>query len=89
MSVARYEAMADRFLTEPLRSSVLPCTRPQGAQLRYDQATGAFGVLTSDGIIRTYFKPVPCCWIPSAFIDKRWCHEYPDNVAYFLAECAK
>ena len=89
MSVAKYEAMADRFLTRPLRPTMLPCTRPKGWMLRYDQGTGEFGVLSSDGMIRSYFKPIPCCWMPPAFVDKRWCHEYPDNYSYFVAECKK
>lgn len=89
ISVARYEAQADRFLTDPAGPTLRYCYRRSGWTVRYDEATGSFGVLSTDGIIRTYFKPIPCCWVPAAYIDPRWCHIHPDNLTYFIAECAK
>jgi hypothetical protein len=87
VSIAKYEAMADRFLTDrSLRPSLRCCTRPRGYKIRYDEETGAFGVLSPDGMIRTYMKPIPCCWVPVAFVDKRYCHQYADNLSYFAAE---
>lgn len=90
LTPARYEAMADRFLTELPRPSVRRCIRPYGGGIiRYDLKTGAFGVLSKDGAIRSYFKPIPCCLIPPAYVDKRFCHAYADNISYFQAECGK
>ena len=89
ITVAQYEAMADRFLSQALCPTMIPCNRKHGDHVRYDQATGTFGVLSADGIIRTYFKPVPCAWIPPAFVNPRWCHAHADNITYFRIECAK
>jgi len=86
---AQYEALADKFMGERLRPTVLPCQRTHGDRVRYDPATGTFGVVSQDGILRTYFKPIPCSWIPAAFVDKRWCHAHPDTLTYFQVECRK
>lgn len=32
-------------------------TRSNGDRIFYNQATNEFGVVTKDGVIRTYFKP--------------------------------
>ncbi len=80
--------MADVFVTEPLRPSVLECRRrSSGARIRYDQSNGAFSILSTDGTIRTYFKAIPCWWLPQGY--SSYCHGHIDNVTYFYAECAK
>ena len=88
-TIAEYEQMADVFLTEPLRSGVLECHRKSGARLRYDQTTGAFGILDKDAIIRTYFKPIPCWWLPVGYASAGNCHGHIDNMAYHQFECNK
>src|SRR5271165_1016470 len=56
-----YEQIADAFLggAAPL-GSVHECTRKMGDKVRYDPTTQAYGVLDSRGVIRTFYKPVPC-----------------------------
>src|SRR5215203_5452469 len=55
-----YVNAADNFLGRPPRRGIQQCTRPQGSYtgdiVRWNPATGEFGVLTADGLIRTYFK---------------------------------
>jgi pyocin large subunit-like protein len=77
-----YEAEAVRFLTSPSRSGLMECNRTGGDVVKYDTATEEFGVLASDGTIRTYYKPVPC----SAAVTVN-CHGETDNLAYFRKAC--
>jgi pyocin large subunit-like protein len=73
-----YERMADDFLGGPTGPTVAECLREfDGARIRYNRATEEFGILASDGYIRTYFKPNP-----------RW-HGFPTNLAYFRYECRR
>lgn len=58
-SASDYETMANNFLTSPKPNGVLEKTRANGDILRFDPATGDFGVVTNGGIIRTYYKPAP------------------------------
>jgi hypothetical protein len=58
-SASDYERMANKFLTGPKPNGVLQKTRPNGDIVRFDPATGDFGVVTSNGTIRTYYKPAP------------------------------
>lgn len=72
-----YEGLADAFLGGPLTPTALSCARRRGDIVRYDPTTQEFGVLSSTGVIRTYFKPDPAI------------HGYATNYDYFLAECAR
>jgi hypothetical protein len=58
-SAEQYQKMADTFLNGPRGAGVLQKVRPNGDIVRYDPATEAYGVVTPDGTIRTYFKPDP------------------------------
>ena len=82
LNEAEYELAAERFLLSPLRPSLLECNRSGGDLVRYDSATEEFAVLSDAGVIRTYFKPVPCVTRMVKF-----CHGEPDNVQYFLKAC--
>jgi pyocin large subunit-like protein len=92
-SAIEYEEMADRFLSGDKPESVHECTRACGMKLRYDQKSEAFGVLDRDGIIRTYFKPVPCSSLPGAIREAARrsgrCHPHANNLVYVKVECAK
>jgi filamentous hemagglutinin len=70
----RYEQMADAFLNGPCGTGVLQKVRANGDVVRYDPATQAFGVVKTDGTIRTYYKPDPAV------------HGYPTNLDYFNAQ---
>ncbi|MCZ4283167.1 hypothetical protein O4H49_20485, partial [Kiloniella laminariae] len=69
-----YQQAADNFLTGPKNSTTLELTRTNGDVVRFDPATDAFGVISSNGAIRTYYKPDPQV------------HGYPTNLDYFNAQ---
>jgi len=86
-----YEQMADAFLSGDKPETVHECVRPEGAKVRYDPASEAFGVVDGGGIIRTYFKPIPCSSLPGPMREitrqAGRCHKYANNLVYFKAEC--
>lgn len=88
-----YEAQADVFLSGKLPAGIQECTRKKGDIMRYDPKTEACGVLDNGGVIRTFFKPVPCSKVPAsvraAIKMSGRCHGHPNNLAYFQAECRK
>jgi len=91
---SNYEAQADVFLGEPRTSGVHECTRKKGDIIRYDPRSHAYGVLDSSGVIRTYYKPVPCSSITNAakraaLRTSGRCHGHANNFQYFQAECRK
>jgi len=88
VSETEYEGLANRFLSGTLHSDLLQCTRKQGDIVRYNVATTEFGVLSSRGIIRTYFKAKPCASLPPT-APKVGCHGYSDNLQYFKIECLR
>lgn len=64
---ADYLARADAFLGAPLPGDVLECVRASdGDCLRFRISTQEYGVLRTDGFIRTYYM---CDGRPR---DKRW-----------------
>lgn len=79
-----YEALADAFLGAPRDNKTQECTRlHSGDVLRFRSSTQEFGILTSQRIIRTYYKPHPCGpRYPSG-------HRYTTNQLYFRNECNK
>jgi len=81
-----YEAMADHFFASPPAPHVMECIRTRGDVIRYDTITTEYAVRSSAGIIRTYFKPVPCSSI-QAGAPRVPCHNFVDNVAYFRYTC--
>lgn len=87
LTPAQYEALADAFLQRPSSSSFKECNRKRGDFLRYDMVTGEFAVLSNNGVIRTYFKPVPCATLPPSARVR--CHGYSSNLDYFNAECRR
>jgi filamentous hemagglutinin len=77
-SPASYESAADAFLGGPLPAGCHEQIRIRdGATIRYDPATGEFGVVGADNYIRTYFKPDPAI------------HGFRDNLQYFLYDASK
>jgi hypothetical protein len=92
-TAAEYEQMADVFLTGDKPESVHECARACGTKLRYDPASEAFGILDAGGVIRTYFKPVPCSSLSGAIREAKKlagrCHPCANNLIYFRTECTK
>jgi len=57
-TAAEYEKIASNFLTKAKPEGVLEKVRPNtGDILRYNPTTNEFGILSNNGVIRTYFKP--------------------------------
>ena len=73
-TAAEYEQMADRFLTGPRPEGVLERVRPNGDVVRFDPSTDAFGVVSQDGTIRTFYRPDPAV------------HGRATNLEYFNAQ---
>lgn len=69
-----YQAQADKFLTAPKLAGVLEKARPNGDIVRYNPGTDEFGVVSSGGSIRTYYKPDPAV------------HGKGSNLDYFNAQ---
>ncbi len=88
-----YETCADEFLGSAKALDIHECLRKCGHIIRYDPKTEAFGIRDRDGIILTYYKPVPCSQVPFAQREavRRTgrCHKYPNNLVYFRMECKK
>ncbi len=70
----QYQRQADGFLTDPLPSGVLEKTRANGDVVRFNPTTDEFGVVSSTGTLRTYYKPCPTI------------HGHPTNLDYFNAQ---
>ena len=66
-----YERRADGFLTGQRNSDTLERVRENGDVVRYNPNTDEFGVVSKDGVLRTYFKPDPSV------------HGRPSNLDYF------
>jgi filamentous hemagglutinin len=66
-----YQSKADTYLTGQRAQGVLEKVRANGDIVRYNPATEEFGVVTKDGVIRTYYKPNPAI------------HGEPTNLDYF------
>ena len=71
-----YEALADAFLAGPRGPSTMEYTRSRGDRIRYDTQTDEFGVVSVNGVVRTYFRPVPGVT-----------HRYSTNLEYFNRTC--
>jgi pyocin large subunit-like protein len=88
-----YQVQADMFLSGTAPDHIHQCFRQKGDTIRYDPQTQAFGVLDGRGVIRTFFKPVPCATLHSdaRVLAKQAgrCHGHTNNFQYFRAECKR
>ena len=91
LTVLEYERMADEFLSMPrLRARLFECSRPRNqALVRYDLTTDSFGILSRDGTIQTFFKPVPCAMLPAALRGIKKCHGFSTNLEYAEDACSR
>ena len=85
---AVYEAMADRFMGKAMTVQMHECPRRSGDRVRFDRVTNEFGVVSSAGIIRTYYVPKPCASLPLG-VRKIRCHKFPSNMQYVIDTCSK
>ena len=92
-NASEYEQAADTFLGGSLPSGIHQCTRRRGDVVRYDPQTQTYGVLDNKGVIRTYYKPVPCSSLPALVRndvkEAGRCHEHANNFLYFQSECRR
>jgi len=58
-SAAHYDKMASRFMSGTPQQGVLQGTRSNGEVVRYNPRTREFGVIKSNGTIKTYYKLEP------------------------------
>ena len=57
-SAVEYQNLAKSFMNNN-NSNILSKTRANGDIVKFNNSTNEFGVMTSQGIIRTYYKPNP------------------------------
>ena len=93
-SPKEYARMAEEFLAGDTPNHVRECTRKKGDVVRFDPTKDAYGVLDANGVIRTFFKPVPCSAVNDAQERRALrrtgrCHRHLDNTTYFLKECER
>jgi hypothetical protein len=92
-SADAYETMAISFMNRILSAQMRECCRPQGDRIRFDTNTDAFCIIDNTGIVRTYYKPVPCASLPAESRNTMrlagLCHCHASNQEYFEAECKR
>jgi hypothetical protein len=83
-----YELAAEAFMLKPRTKTMLECIRPapQRHKCRYDAATQEYGVMRPNGILITYFRPVPGGHIPM-HLRTRSEHGFNCNLDYFHSKC--
>ncbi len=69
-----YQEQAASFLTDQNNPDILEFTRTRGDVVRFNPLTDEFGVFSSDGRIRTYYRPDPTD------------HGFPTNLDYFYSQ---
>ena len=69
-----YERLADDFLGRPIGKTERECVKANGDKIRYNDYTNDFGVIRSDGVIRTFYKP-------------KLMGQYRTFIDYFEAKC--
>lgn len=76
-NIADYVDRADHFCGGPRKVTTIQLKRSRGDIVRYDLWTKEFGILSTAGIVRTYYRPDPSH------------HGYPLNVCYFLVQAKR
>ena len=83
--------LADNFLGVPGPPHIRECVRRRGDRVRFDTQTQAFGVIDRNGVIRTFYKPIPCTSLPapirSVMRSSGRCHDKATDLIYFQSEC--
>jgi filamentous hemagglutinin len=74
ISPSEYERMASDILRQSNPEVALEKIRKNGDIVRYNPSTEEFGILSKDGVIRTYYKPDPSV------------HGLKTNLEYFNAQ---
>ena len=88
-NASAYERMADTFLSAPKSASFFECFRSRGDLVRYDRTTNQLGVISKDGIIRTYYTPRFCAAAPLFLRMAKKCHNEPTHEAYVRLLCSQ
>lgn len=88
---ADYLAQAKAFIETPIvaDSTIVERVRTSnGDILRFDNATETFASVQSNGLIRTFFRPMPMHLAPPG-TPRRKMHRFSSNYDYFLDTCSK
>jgi len=85
-TLSEYEAKADYFLTKPKTNDMHECPRKMGDRQRFDMITNEFGVISSTGVIRTYFVPKKCSEVVQT-TRRIKCHRLPTHLDYAIQSC--
>jgi pyocin large subunit-like protein len=83
-----YSAMAKLFLEKNLSDNpnIVECVTKDGDIARFDRQTQEYAIVTPNGIIKTYFKPIPHHLAPPGTpLDMT--HPHPNNITYFRSNC--
>jgi filamentous hemagglutinin len=86
-----YQERAREFLNADLavRTTVQECIRARnGDVIRFDRTTDEYGVIGYDGIIKTYYKPVPRHSAPPGTPPGKT-HGFLTNELYFRDTCTR
>jgi filamentous hemagglutinin len=70
-----YEAAALAFLGCAILKSMVECTRQNGDLIRYDKVANIMAVCSSDGTLRTFFRP------------NKVIHRMKNVLVYFRSTC--
>jgi hypothetical protein len=84
--VARYEFMADRFLSQP---QTIDRMRRRGDKVKYDRVGNTLGIIDVDGTIETFFKPEFCVNVPRNLRNRKQCHNRVTHLDYVMDVCAQ
>jgi pyocin large subunit-like protein len=85
----KYEELARAFLEEPKEKWFKECTRKAGDLVRYDPTSNRLAIMSTTGIIRTFYKPRFCSTVPPEKKGIKKCHNQPTHLAYVKQVCSK
>jgi len=89
ISDVEYEKLADDFFGRPKTKAIMECFRSSGDLVRYDSTTNEIGILRSDRVIRTYYKPKFCWQLTAAERLRGKCHKQKTHLHYAKKQCGR
>ena len=85
-----YQAAAREFLNadRSIHTDIQECTRADtGEVIRFNAVTDEFAIMSSSGIIKTYYKPMPRSLAPPSYPRHKFTHRFATNQLYFEDNC--
>jgi len=87
-----YQAEARDFLNadRTIHTDIQECVRNKnGDVVRFNATTDQFAVMSVDGTIKSYYKPMPRRLAPSSYSPHKARHDYATNQLYFEDTCRR